>query len=121
MLGDIERARAIYELAIEQTRLDMPELLWKAFIDFEIGEQEYERARRLYNKLLKKTQHVKVKTKKIRENVDFLFVKFQKQRFGSVWLNLKRQSMKKIQLIEHVKFMNKRIKLFEQPMIKKNV
>ena len=38
----------------------MPELLWKAFIDFEIEQQEYDRARKLYNKLLKKTQHVKV-------------------------------------------------------------
>jgi crooked neck len=38
----------------------MPELLWKAFIDFEIDQQEYDRARRLYNKLLQKTQHVKV-------------------------------------------------------------
>jgi crooked neck len=48
-------------LAIEQARLDMPELLWKAFIDFEIEQQEYDRARKLYGKLLKKTQHVKVK------------------------------------------------------------
>jgi len=60
ILGDIDRARAIYELAIEQTRLDMPELLWKAFIDFEIEQQEYDRARKLYSKLLKRTQHVKV-------------------------------------------------------------
>jgi hypothetical protein len=41
----------------------MPELLWKAFIDFEIEQQEYDRARKLYSKLLKKTQHVKVKKK----------------------------------------------------------
>jgi len=59
-LGDVERARSIYELAIEQPRLDMPELVWKAFIDFEIEQQEYDRARKLYTKLLKKTQHVKV-------------------------------------------------------------
>lgn len=38
----------------------MPELLWKAFIDFEIEQEENENARRLYGKLLKKTQHVKV-------------------------------------------------------------
>lgn len=36
LLGDIERARAIFELAITQTRLDMPELLWKSYIDFEV-------------------------------------------------------------------------------------
>ncbi len=64
ILGDIDRARSIYELAIEQPRLDMPELLWKAFIDFEIEQQEYDRARRLYSKLLKKTQHVKVRKEK---------------------------------------------------------
>jgi len=28
-LGELERARAIYELAIEQPVLDMPEVLWK--------------------------------------------------------------------------------------------
>jgi len=61
ILGDIERARSVYELAVEQSRLDMPELLWKAFIDFEIEQQEYDRARKLYGKLLKRTQHVKVK------------------------------------------------------------
>lgn len=61
VLGDTDRARAIYELAIEQKRLDMPELLWKAFIDFEIEQQEYDRARRLYGKLLQKTQHFKVR------------------------------------------------------------
>jgi crooked neck len=65
ILGDVERARAIYELAVEQSRLDMPELLWKAFIDFEIEQQEYERARKLYTKLLKRTQHVKVRRTKI--------------------------------------------------------
>jgi hypothetical protein len=36
MLGEAERARAIYELAISQPLLDMPEALWKSYIDFEI-------------------------------------------------------------------------------------
>ena len=60
-LGDIERARAIYELAVNQPLLDMPELLWKAYIDFEyeiLGE--FNRARELYQRLLQKTGHVKV-------------------------------------------------------------
>lgn len=39
----------------------MPEIIWKAFIDFEIEQQEYDRARKLYGRLLKKTQHVKVR------------------------------------------------------------
>ena len=60
ILGDIERARAIYELAVDQLRLDMPEIVWKAYIDFEIEQQEYDKCRELYNRLLAKTQHVKV-------------------------------------------------------------
>ncbi|KAK9770718.1 hypothetical protein SCAR479_12607 [Seiridium cardinale] len=59
-LDDLERARAIYELAITQDTLDMPELLWKAYIDFEEGEGEYEKTRDLYERLLEKTDHVKV-------------------------------------------------------------
>lgn len=60
LLGDVERARAIYELAVNQARLDMPELLWKSFIDFEVSQGEIERARQLYERLLDRTGHVKV-------------------------------------------------------------
>ncbi|KAK0104776.1 NineTeen Complex (NTC) component [Cadophora gregata] len=59
-LDDLERTRAIFELAIDQPVLDMPELLWKAYIDFEEEEGEYERTRKLYERLLDKTDHVKV-------------------------------------------------------------
>lgn len=59
-IDDLERARGIFELAIEQPTLDMPELVWKAYIDFEEYEEEYERARQLYERLLEKTDHVKV-------------------------------------------------------------
>jgi crooked neck len=59
-LDDLERTRAIFELAISQSVLDMPELLWKAYIDFEEEEGEYERTRKLYERLLNKTDHVKV-------------------------------------------------------------
>ncbi|CAF9930311.1 MAG: NineTeen Complex (NTC) component [Gomphillus americanus] len=59
-LEDIERARAIFELAVSQPELDMPELAWKAFIDFEEEEGEFDRTRKLYKRLLKKTDHVKV-------------------------------------------------------------
>ncbi|KAH0720968.1 hypothetical protein KY284_005998 [Solanum tuberosum] len=37
-LYETERARAVFELAIDQPALDIPELLWKAYIDFEISE-----------------------------------------------------------------------------------
>merc|ERR1719435_74244 len=60
LLGDVERSRALYELAINQPRLDMPEILWKAYIDFETEQEETDRARELYRRLLARTQHVKV-------------------------------------------------------------
>jgi len=59
-LGESERCRAILSLAISQPSLDMPEVLWKSFIDFEIEEGEASYARRLYERLLEKTSHVKV-------------------------------------------------------------
>ncbi|KAJ8275018.1 hypothetical protein COCON_G00096430 [Conger conger] len=60
ILGDTDRARAIFELAIGQPRLDMPEVLWKSYIDSEIEQEEYGNTRELYKRLLQRTQHVKV-------------------------------------------------------------
>ncbi len=60
MLGDTERAEGVFEIAITQPALDMPEVLWKAYIDFVVEEEEWDKARRLYEKLLGKTEHVKV-------------------------------------------------------------
>lgn len=59
-LGNLERARGIFELAISQPLLDMPEVVWKSFIDFEIGNKMYDHAEQLYERLLLKTTHVKV-------------------------------------------------------------
>lgn len=59
-LGESERSRAIFELAINQEELDMPEMVWKSYIDFEINEGEFTRVRSLYQRLLEKTSHVKV-------------------------------------------------------------
>ncbi|KAJ9051168.1 NineTeen Complex (NTC) component [Entomophthora muscae] len=59
-LLDIARCRAMFELAINMEVLDMPELLWKAYIDFEYEMEEYGRTRDLYRQLLMKTSHVKV-------------------------------------------------------------
>eukprot|EP00271_Cylindrocystis_brebissonii_P015645 TRINITY_DN385_c0_g6_i1.p1 TRINITY_DN385_c0_g6~~TRINITY_DN385_c0_g6_i1.p1 ORF type:complete len:750 (+),score=202.63 TRINITY_DN385_c0_g6_i1:187-2436(+) len=61
-LAETARGRAIFELAISQPLLDMPEQLWKAFIDFEISEGEHDRTRQLYERLLERTKHVKVWT-----------------------------------------------------------
>ncbi|OLL25703.1 Pre-mRNA-splicing factor CLF1 [Neolecta irregularis DAH-3] len=60
MLGDLDLARHIYELGLKMEELDMPELLWKAYIDFEFEEEEYDCCRTLYERLLEKTSHVKV-------------------------------------------------------------
>ncbi len=60
LVGESERCRGIYELAIGQPLLDMPEMLWKAYIDFEIAQEQVENTRRLYERLLERTQHVKV-------------------------------------------------------------
>ncbi|KAL2019235.1 hypothetical protein VTK56DRAFT_9962 [Thermocarpiscus australiensis] len=59
-LDDLDRTRAIFELAISQPVLDMPEVVWKAYIDFEEEEGEYDRTRELYERLLEKANHPKV-------------------------------------------------------------
>jgi crooked neck len=63
-LFDIDRARAIYDLAVQQadldSGLDMPELAWKAYIDFEFDEREWQNVEMLYEKLVGKSGHVKV-------------------------------------------------------------
>lgn len=60
ILGDTERARAILELAVGQPVMDMPEMLWKSYIDFEVEQEDYFNARQLYERLLSRTEHVKV-------------------------------------------------------------
>jgi crooked neck len=57
---EIDRARGILEMAIAQPVLDLPEVLWKAYIDFEIENEETARARALYRRLLERTKHVRV-------------------------------------------------------------
>jgi crooked neck len=60
LLPDINRARAIYDLTITQQPLTTPEILWKSYIDFEVGEGEREKARELYERLVKLSGHWKV-------------------------------------------------------------
>ena len=59
LLGEEERARGLFEIAVNLPELDIPDLLWKRFIDFETTK-DHSRARILYERLLEKTQHVKV-------------------------------------------------------------
>ncbi|KAI8561002.1 hypothetical protein RHMOL_Rhmol04G0301200 [Rhododendron molle] len=58
-LEEIDRARAIFEVALSQPALDKPEDLWKAYIDFE-SVTDRERARELFERLLELTKNVKV-------------------------------------------------------------
>jgi len=57
---EFDRARGIFQLAIVQEELDMPEVVWKAFIDFEISQANADGVRALYSRLLQRTKHVKV-------------------------------------------------------------
>ncbi|KAL3827898.1 hypothetical protein ACJIZ3_016700 [Penstemon smallii] len=59
-LSETERARAVFELAVEQCTLDMPEKIWKAYIDFEVAGSEYEKCRGLYERLLNISKHLNV-------------------------------------------------------------
>jgi hypothetical protein len=59
-LADYSRARGIFELGASQTPLSMPELLWKAYIDFEVEEGERALARALYERLAAASGHWKV-------------------------------------------------------------
>lgn len=59
-LQDFARTRGIFELGVSQPQLAMPEILWKAYIDFEVAEGERERARELYERLIQLSGHVKV-------------------------------------------------------------
>ena len=45
---------------MSQAQVSMPELLWKAYIDFETEEGEREKARALYERLVGLSGHVKV-------------------------------------------------------------
>ena len=47
-------------MAINRPNLDMPENVWKAYIDLEISLNSTERVRDLYSRLLARTKHVKV-------------------------------------------------------------
>eukprot|EP01083_Nonionella_stella_P039532 107504_1 len=59
-LDEYERAKAIYELGIDQDVLDEPQTLWANYIDFELKRSNYENVRKLFERLLQKTKHVRV-------------------------------------------------------------
>jgi len=59
-LEEHERAKGIFEIALLQPTLDVPELLWKSYIGYENNRMKRENVRKLYERILERTQHVKV-------------------------------------------------------------
>jgi len=58
-LDEYDRCIAIFQAAVTQP-LDMPEIVWKAYINVEITYKKFDNVRNLYEILLEKTRHVKV-------------------------------------------------------------
>lgn len=58
-LDEYDRCIAIFQAAVTQP-LDMPEIIWKAYINVEIFYRKFDNVRNLYEILLEKTRHVKV-------------------------------------------------------------
>eukprot|EP00946_MAST-07B_sp_MAST-7B-sp1_P003242 g3242.t1 len=59
-VGEEERCRAVFNIAVEQDNIERPEVVWKAFIDYEISQGRIGLARALYERLLEQTSHIKV-------------------------------------------------------------
>ncbi|KAL4471338.1 hypothetical protein ABPG72_011115 [Tetrahymena utriculariae] len=59
-LPELERYRAIFDLAINRPTMNMPEKVWKAYIDNEIELEENENVRNLFEELLKRSKNVKI-------------------------------------------------------------
>mmetsp|Transcript_55983 Transcript_55983/g.133393 ORF Transcript_55983/g.133393 Transcript_55983/m.133393 type:complete len:671 (-) Transcript_55983:41-2053(-) len=59
-VGELERARALCDMATQQEKMDMPELVWKRYIDLEVAQEEMDSARSVWQKLVEKSMHVRV-------------------------------------------------------------
>ena len=51
-LDEYQRAKAIYELGINQEILDEPQNLWHNYIQFELKRSNYDNVRKLFYRLL---------------------------------------------------------------------
>eukprot|EP00127_Corallochytrium_limacisporum_P001350 Clim_evm6s53 gene=Clim_evmTU6s53 len=57
-LFDVDRVRAIYELALAMPVLDQPELVWKAYLQFEMEQGTRDYVDALYKRLLDRTSMI---------------------------------------------------------------
>ena len=53
-------ARLLFIVSLSENLLLLLKVLWKSYIDFEIENEERDKARKLYKRLLERTQHLKV-------------------------------------------------------------
>ncbi|ONH69932.1 Pre-mRNA-splicing factor CLF1 [Cyberlindnera fabianii] len=53
-LNDLDRARAIFEIALDAVTTGENALVWEKYVEFEVDLNEYERARAIYQKMLEK-------------------------------------------------------------------
>ena len=47
-------------MAINNSNMTMPESVWRAYIDNEIANKDYEYVREIYERLLERTKHIKI-------------------------------------------------------------
>jgi len=59
-VGELDRARHLCELAVNQEQMDMPELVWKRYIDVNVANQDLVAAREIYERLLSKSHHIRI-------------------------------------------------------------
>lgn len=59
-LQEFQRCEAIYELAIQNSSIDKPEMIWKSYIDTMIELEKPDKVKEIYERLLEKTKHLKV-------------------------------------------------------------
>jgi len=97
-LEEYDRCVAILQTAISQP-LDMPEIVWKTYINVEIYYKKFNNVRKLYEILLEKTRHIKVWLSYAKFEQDVL--EFEKSRdiFERGYIYFKENKMKEERLM----------------------
>jgi crooked neck len=59
-LEEYERFEKVFELAIDNNQMNMPETVWRAYLDNQMELKNYDKARDLYERLLERSKHIKI-------------------------------------------------------------
>lgn len=59
-LEEYERFEKVFELAIDNNQMNMPETVWRAYLDNEIELNNHDKARDIYERLLERSKHIKI-------------------------------------------------------------